>query len=87
MKRAVSKNKVKRQLTFVLGYCSCCHMIHIPVHHKLFHSRRRIPKAKEIRGNKLNERQTRTRQVSYIYMNAYRVISLMMHHNVKKSSN
>ena len=35
------------ELTFVLDYCSCCHMIHILGHRKLFRSRRHIPEVTE----------------------------------------
>lgn len=44
------------ELTSVLDYCSCCHMIHIPGHHRLLRSRHHIPEAKV---NKFDEMQVR----------------------------
>lgn len=38
-------------LTFVLDYCSCCRMIHIPGRRKPFRSRRRIPEG-ETKGER-----------------------------------
>lgn len=59
MEVLASQNLTAAKLTFVLDHCSCCHMIHIPGHHKLFRSHRHIPGAKERKGKQLDELQTR----------------------------
>ena len=50
-------------LTSVLDYCSCCHRIHSPGHHKPFRSRRRIPKGDEEKHN-LGQRLTSQQPIS-----------------------
>lgn len=50
------KFKNTAELTSVLDYCSCCHMIHIPGHHRLLRSRHHIPEAEV---NKFDEMQAR----------------------------
>lgn len=50
------------ELTFVLDYCSCYHMIHIPGHRKQFRSHRRIPKVEETKCSRLSETQEQNHQ-------------------------